>query len=126
MAERSVSHQDQHQTHQHGRGQLVTEMAKEPSQPFTREQRTDATVWESCTEQPRHQHGEQLQNEQHQGNIWQKPFHSSLLTLHSLHVWFEVIDIEDAQLEGTHHQTGSIDTLTVGEQLAYQLHLALL
>ena len=108
-------------------------MAKEPSQPFTREQRTDATVWESCTEQPRHQHGKQLQDEQRQGNIWQKPFHSSLLTLNSslltlpsLHVWFEVIDIEDAQFQSTHHQTGSIDTLTVGEQLAYQLHLAFL
>ena len=51
--------------------------------------------------------------------MWKKPFHL-------FHIGFKIIDIEDAQFEGTHNQTGGIDTLTTGEELLDQLVLTLL
>jgi hypothetical protein len=72
MAEGTIGHENQHKTHQDRRGQLVTEMAKEPAHSLARKQRADATVREGCTQQPRHQHEQQLCYKQRKGNMWQK------------------------------------------------------
>ncbi len=56
----------------------------------------------------------------------EKLFQLRITNYELIQVGFEVIDVEDAQFEGTDYEAGSIDTFATREEFANQLHLALL
>ena len=58
--------------------------------------------------------------------MWKKAFQLLSINYYLFHVWQQIVDIEDTQLQGTYHETGGIDTLGIGEELMYQLVLSLL
>lgn len=67
-------HGAQQEPSKHGGGYHFSEMAHQPAQALTGEQGAQATRGEGCTEQPRHEHQQQLKDEQREGDMWEKPF----------------------------------------------------
>lgn len=83
----------------------------EPAQSFARQQRTKLAGRKGGTEQPRHEHQQQLKAGEHKGQMRQNLFQLGIRNYELISVWFEIVDIEDAELEGTYDETGSIDAL---------------
>ena len=63
-------HGAQQEPCEHGGGYQFSEMAHQPAQALTGEQGAQATRGEGCTEQPRHEHQQQLKDEQRESDMW--------------------------------------------------------
>lgn len=83
----------------------------EPAQSFARQQRTKLAGRKGSAEQPRYEHQQQLEADKHKGQMGQNLFQLGIRNYELISVWFEIVDIEDAELEGTYDETGSIDAL---------------